>query len=175
MKTMRRSILMLHLVAMLFLLTATPVSAQQSLGDSMFQKGESFKVYMDIEDFEAMKNARPGADATLKVLEHVDRYGDRLINKLTPVYCTVIQRKGPGSFGGGGKLVVQIDSTHSTGGDMVPLRGQFELKGGGKFWPKILFFVGWAVKGSDVKFPEQETDRTWDVVVTEDTPVKYVR
>jgi len=175
MKIARRiSLVMLPFIALALLHVPAAVS-QESLGDSMFQKGESFPVYMDIEDFEAMKTKKAGSHVTIKVLDHVDRYGDRLINKLTPVYCTVLKRKGPGSFGSGGQMKVQIDSTHSTGGDMVPLRGEFELKGGGKIWPKILFFVGWAVHGSDIKFPEKESDRTYNVVVTEDTPVRYVR
>ena len=175
MKTPRHIVTVLLPLAIIFLVSTAVADAQQSLGDSMFQKGESFSVHMDIEDFESLKSGSAGDLATIKVLDHVDRYGDRLINKLTAVHCTVLESKGPGSFGGGAKLIVQIDSTHSSGGDMVPLRGEFELKGGSKTWPKILFFIGWAVKGGDIKFPENEADRTYNVVVREDTPVKFVR
>ncbi|MFH2057230.1 MAG: hypothetical protein ABIJ61_14830, partial [bacterium] len=156
---MRRSILILFAATLLFLMLAVTANAQQSLGDSMFKKGDTFKVRMDIEDFDGLKNSSSGDLVTVKVDDNVERYGDRLISRLSPVYCTVIKRKGPGSFGGGGHLIVQIDSVHSTGGDMVPLRGEIELKGGGKLWPKIIFLVGWAVKGSDITFPENEADR----------------
>jgi hypothetical protein len=175
MKTPRYIVTVLLPIVALVLICSVAAMGQQSLGDSMFKKGDSFKVRMDIEDFDLLKNSSAGDQVTVKVDTSVERYGDRLISRLSPVHCTVLKRKGPGSFGGGAHLIVQIDSAHSTGGDMVPLRGDIELKGGSKTWPKIVFFIGWAVKGGDIEFPENEADRKFDVVVTEETPVKYIR
>jgi hypothetical protein len=147
--------------------------AQQSVGDAIMEKGDSIDIYMSVEDFESIKSKSAGAQVTLKMLENEERRGKVLITKQTPVYCTVIERKKPGSFGSAGKLRMQVDSTHSTAGTVIPLDGEIELKGSKKTWAVIVFFIGWAVKGGDIEFPEGEN--TYKPVVAEETTLQYLR
>jgi hypothetical protein len=152
------------------------VDAQQATGESLLTKGDTILVYVDQEDFEKIKASAPDDIVTMKILENVDRFGNTLITKFTPVYCTIDSRSGGGMYGKPGKMTVEIDSTHSTAGTMIPLKGEAQFKGKGKgvlpYIPPIILF-GWLIKGSDITFPEG--DNVFKPVVEEDTPLEYLR
>jgi hypothetical protein len=157
-----------------FLLQTTPLKA--SKGESLLNKGDSIAVFVDAEDFEAIKAAKKGAVVKLKVLENVVRSGEKLINKGDAVFATVTSRSHGGMYGGAGNAKLTIDSTHSNAKTKVPLRGQMILVGKGKgILPYIppIFLVGWLLKGGDIEFPEGKN--VYKSVVTEDTPVYYQR
>jgi hypothetical protein len=157
-----------------FLLQTTPLKA--SKGESLLNKGDSIAVFVDAEDFEAIKAAKKGAVVKLKVLENVVRSGDKLINKGDAVFATVTGRSHGGMYGGAGNAKLTIDSTHSNAKTKVPLRGQMILVGKGKgilpYIPPIIL-VGWLLKGGDIEFPEGKN--VYKPVVAEDTPVYFQR
>lgn len=152
------------------------VEAQQATGESLLTKGDTILVYVDAEDFETLKGKKIDEIFTIKILDNVDRFGNTLITQFTPVFCTVESHKGGSSFGRGGKFTASIDSTHSTAGTLIPLKGQIVLKGKGKgilpYIPPIIL-VGWLMKGSDIQIPEGEN--VFKPVVTNDTPLEYLR
>ncbi len=160
------------------LLLARMTAQAASRGESLLNKGDSIAVYMDAEDFEAIKAAGKGAVVKLKVLENVVRSGEKLVNKGDPVFATVTERSHGGMYGGAGKAILAIDSTHSNARSKVPLRGTVTIKGKSST-PKtvvsiVLFPIGWLIKGGDIEFPP-EGKNTYKPVVTEDTPVYYQR
>lgn len=147
----------------------------QSLGESMLSKGDSIAVYVDAEDWEAMKSARAGQVVKLKVLDNIMKFDKKLINKGQTVFATMMKRSRGGAYAGGGKLALKIDSTHSTGKTVIPLRGSAEFKGksgaGKKIISIVLFPIGWLIKGGDVEFPEGKN--VFKPVTLEDVPLKY--
>jgi hypothetical protein len=148
--------------------------AQQATGESVLLEGDSIDVYIDMEDFEILKSKQQGDMFEIKILSNVDRYGNTLIGKSTPVYGTVTGRSKGGIYGGAGKLTARIDSTHSTAGTLIPLRGELTLEGSGKkTLAYILFPFGWLIKGNDIRFPEGAN--TFKPVVSGDTPLEYLR
>jgi hypothetical protein len=159
------------------LLFVVAVQAAPSKGESLLNKGDSISVFVDAEDFEAIKAAKKGAVVKLKVLENVVRSGEKLINKGDAVFATVTSRSHGGMYGGAGNAKLTIDSTHSNAKSKVPLRGSVLIKGKSST-PKtivsvVLFPIGWLIKGGDVEFPEGKN--VYKSVVTEDTPVYYQR
>lgn len=151
-------------------------SAAQATGDALLNQGDSIPVYLDQDDFQAMKQSLPGQTVTLKVLENVMRFDQKLVNKQEVVWATMIKRRGGSSFGRNGQMTISFDSTRSSGGTIIPLRGVVELKGEGGGVKKIISYIppwlqGFILKGNDVKFPEGEN--TFKPVVKEDTPVVY--
>lgn len=159
------------------LLSAVAVKAAPSKGESLLNKGDSIAVFVDAEDFEAIKAASKGAKVRLKVLENVVRSGEKLINKGDAVFATVTKRSSGGMYGGAGNATLTIDSTHSNAKSKIPLRGSVSIKGKSST-PKtivsvVLFPIGWLIKGGDIEFPEGKN--VYKSVVTEDTPVYYQR
>ncbi|MCK4857591.1 MAG: hypothetical protein KAT58_06470 [candidate division Zixibacteria bacterium] len=160
-------------LSLAFLISA-PSQAQQAKGEHILMKGDSIHVYVDIEDFEVLRRGSVGVKSTIKVLERVDRHGKILIAAGTLVYCTIAERSRPGMYGGAGKMVISIDSTHSTAGTKIPLKGKATFKGKTKRTIAcILFFYGWNIKGKDVIFPEGKN--VFRPVVRQDTPLEYLR
>lgn len=147
----------------------------QSLGESLLNKGDSISVYVDAEDFEAMKSSRAGQTVKLKILENTVKFDKKLINKGQTVYASVIKRGRGGAYAGGGHMTIKFDSTFSSGKTMIPLRGMAEFKGksgaGKKIISIVLFPIGWLIKGGDIEFPQGKN--VWKPVVTDDTPLKY--
>lgn len=158
------------------LLLKVNAQAAPSKGESLLNRGDSIAIYLDAEDFEAIKAAKKGAVVRLKVLENVVRSGEKLINKGDVVFATVTGRSQGGMYGSAGNAKLTIDSTHSNAKSKVPLKGQVVLAGKGKgilpYIPPIIL-VGWLLKGGDIEFPEGEN--TYKPVVVEDTPVYYQR
>ena len=159
------------------LLPEVTAQAAPSRGESLLNKGDSIAVYVDAEDFEAIKTAKKGAIVKLKVLENVVRSGEKLINKGDAVFATVTGRSHGGMYGGAGNAKLTIDSTHSNAKSKVPLRGSLSIKGKSST-PKtiisvVLFPIGWLIKGGDIEFPEGKN--VYKSAVTEDTPVYYQR
>jgi hypothetical protein len=159
------------------LLLRVTVHAASSKGESLLNKGDSIAVYVDAEDFDAIKNAEKGAIVKLKVLENVVRSGDKLVNKGDAVFATVTGRSRGGMYGGAGNAKLTIDSTHSNAKSKVPLRGSLSIKGKSST-PKtivsvVLFPIGWLIKGEDIEFPEGKN--VYKPVVAEDTPVYFQR
>ncbi len=168
--------LLLVFLSSIFLLKTTAQAA--SKGESLLNKGDSIAVYIDAEDFDAIKASKAGAKVKIKVLDNVVRSGEKLINKGEPVYATLTKRSRGGGYGGGGNITLAIDSTHSSAKTKVPLKGQVTLKGKGAGFIKIFYYVplfpiGWLFKGSDVEFPEGKN--VFKPVVADDTPVYYER
>ncbi len=168
-------IILIGLVA-LALAFCAPNAAAQATGDALLNQGDSIPVYLDQDDFTAMKSARPGQVVTLKVLENVMRFDQKLVNKREVVYATMIKRRGGSSFGRNGMMTINFDSTKSSGGTLIPLRGVVEFKGEGGGVKKIVSYIppwlqGFILKGNDVKFPEGQN--LFKPVVKEDTPVVY--
>ena len=168
-------ILAVMLVAALIGFSA-PQSVAQATGDALLNQGDSIPVYIDKDSFEAMKKARPGQTVTFKVVENVMRFDQKLVNKEETVWGTMFQRRGGSSFGRNGKMVINFDSTKSSGGTTIPLRGVVQLKGEGGGVKKIISYIppwiqGFILKGSDVKFPEGEN--VFKPTVKEDPPVVY--
>lgn len=147
-----------------------------STGESLLNKGDSIAVYVDAEDFEAIKAAETGAKVKIKVLENVVRSGEKLVNKGETVYATVVGRSHGGMYGGAGSAKLVIDSTHSNAKSKIPLKGSITLSGKGKgvlpYIPPIIL-VGWLLKGGDIEFPEGKN--VFKPVVADDTPVYYQR
>jgi hypothetical protein len=150
-----------------------------SKGESLLNKGDSISVYIDQEDFTAIKAAKSGDKVKIKILDNVTRSGEKLINKGQAVYATLTSRSGGRGWGRGGNMVLAIDSTYSSGKSKVPLKGRVTITGKGagvmkivSYVPPIIFF-GWLIKGSDVEFPEGKN--VFKPVVADDTPVYYER
>jgi hypothetical protein len=159
------------------LLLKVTVQAAPSKGESLLNKGDSIAVYVDAEDFDAIKAAKKGAIVKLKVLENVVRSGEKLINKGDAVFATVTGRSHGGMYGGAGNAKLTIDSTYSNAKTRVPLKGQVILAGKGKgilpYIPPIIL-IGWLLKGGDIEPPEGGKN-VYKPVVAEDTPVYYQR
>ncbi len=170
----KKSLIIIAVTAAVLALTWKPVYSQ-SLGESLLNKGDSIAIYVDAEDFEAMKAARAGQTVKLKVLDNIVKFDKKLINKGQTVYASVIKRSRGGAYAGGGNLTLKFDSTFSSGKTMIPLRGSAQLKGKGGAGKKIisivLFPIGWLIKGSDIEFPQGAN--VWKPVVVDDTPLKY--
>lgn len=164
----------LAVLALSLILSSSAVAA--SKGESLLNKGDSIGVYIDAEDFEALKAAKTGATVKIKVLDNIVRSGDKLINKSETVFATVTKRSRGGMYGSAGGATLTIDSTHSNAKTKVPLRGQVTLAGKGKgilpYIPPIIL-VGWLFKGGDIEFPEGKN--VFKPVVAEDTPVYFQR
>jgi hypothetical protein len=167
---------MVAAMAICFLTTPT-ARAQQGKGESLLNKGDSIQVYVDAEDFEALKATKAGDKAKIKILANVERFGKKLIAKSEPVYVTITKRGKGGMYGGTGSLAFRVDSTRSTAKTMIPMKGAVTLKGKGNTVKKVvsivLFPIGWLIKGADVDFPEGKN--VFKSVVTEDTPVDYLK
>ena len=163
-------------LAMLVMVLILKSSASASKGESLFNKGDSIAVYIDAEDFEALKAANAGAVVKLKVLDNIVRSGDKLINKGQIVFATLKTRSRGSMYGGAGNATLAIDSTHTSAKSKVPLRGQISMTGKGKgilpYIPPIIL-VGWLFKGGDIEFPEGKN--VFKPVVAEDTPVYFQR
>lgn len=156
-----------------------PSASAQAVGDALLNRGDSIAVYADSDDFAAMKNARPGQTVRLKVYENFEKFDRKIINRMAPVYASVVKRKKGGAYGSNGNLTIAFDSTHSSAGTKVPLRGVVELKGKGGTMKKVvsivLFPVGWLIKGNDIDSPQGDYVIKPKPTVTEDTPVQYQR
>lgn len=174
MTLIKKSLLIVAVLAALLSLSWKPVYGQ-STGEGLLNKGDSIGVYVDAEDFEAMKAARAGQTVKLKVLDNIVKFEKKLVNKGSTVFATVIKRSHGGAYAGGGNLTLKFDSTMSTGKSAIPLRGSAEFKGksgtGKKIISFVLFPIGWLIKGGDIEFPQGKN--VWKPVVTEDTTVKY--
>jgi hypothetical protein len=95
---------------------------------------------------------RAGTKFTAKVKENVGKAGDTYIYKDDPVFATIDSVKKNGWYGKGAELVVRFDSTFSSGGTIVPLKGKWRDKGKNrKTLAYILFFIGWAIKGKNIE------------------------
>jgi len=170
----KKMMMIFGIIAAVICLTWEHADAQ-SLGESMLTKGDSIAVYVDAEDWEAMKVSREGQVVKMKVLENIVKFDKKLVNKGQSVYATVLKRSRGGAYAGSGKLVLKIDSTHSTGKTMIPLRGGAEFKGKSgadkKVISIVLFPIGWLIKGGDVEFPEGKN--VFKPVTVDDVPLKY--
>jgi hypothetical protein len=168
-------ILAVTVIVMLIAMSA-PKSVAQATGDALLNQGDSIPVYIDKDSFEALKKAMPGQTVTMKVLDNVMRFDQKLVNKQETVYATMIERRGGSSFGRNGKMTINFDSTHSSGGTLIPLRGVVQLKGQGGGIKRIISILppwlqGFVLKGNDVSYPEGKN--FFKPVVKEDTPVVY--
>ena len=174
MNLVKKLLLIIVMTAGILAVSWKPVYSQ-SVGESLLNKGDSIAVYVDAEDFEAMKASRSGQTVKLKVLENVMKFDKKLINKGQIVYASVIKRSKGGAYSGGGNLTIKFDSTKSSGKTTIPLRGTAQLKGksgaGKKIISIVLFPIGWLIKGGDIEFPEGKN--VWKPVVVDDTPLKY--
>lgn len=82
---------------------------------------------------------------------------DIYIYKGDPVFATVESVKKRGWYGKGAELIVRFDSTLSSGGTFIPLKGQLPIKGKNKkTLAYVLFFIGWAIKGKNVQTTGEE-------------------
>jgi hypothetical protein len=174
---MRVRITYLMIAAVCSFLILKPASLLAAKGESLLNKGDSIAVYVDAEDFEAIKAAKAGATVKIKVLENIVRSGEKLVNKGEAVFATVTGRSHGGMYGGAGNAKLAIDSTHSNGKTKIPLRGSITIKGKSST-PKtvisvVLFPIGWLIKGGDIEFPEGKN--VFKPVVADDTPVYYQR
>ncbi|MGB5108025.1 MAG: hypothetical protein WBP29_13875 [Candidatus Zixiibacteriota bacterium] len=174
MNLLKKSLIILAVTAAILTLSWKPVYSQ-SVGESLLNKGDSIAVYVDAEDFEAMKAARSGQTVKLKVLENVMKFDKKLINKGQTVFASVIKRSRGGAYAGSGNMTIKFDSTFSSAKTMIPLRGSAQFKGksgaGKKIISIVLFPIGWLIKGGDIQFPEGKN--VWKPVVVDDTPLKY--
>ena len=174
MTMLKKLLIIVAVTGMILTLTWKPVYSQ-SLGESLLNKGDSISVYVDAEDFEAMKASRSGQTVKLKILDNIAKFDKKLINKGQTVYASVIKRGRGGAYAGKGHMTIKFDSTLSSGKTMVPLRGSAEFKGksgaGKKIISIVLFPIGWLIKGGDIEFPQGAN--VWKPVVADDTPVKY--
>jgi hypothetical protein len=99
-----------------------------------------------------------GTQFTAEVKEEFRKGEDIYIYKGDPVFTTVESVKKPGCYGKGAGLVVRFDSTLSTGGTFIPLKGKLAFKGKGKkTLAYVLFFIGWAIKGKNFQTTGEET------------------
>jgi hypothetical protein len=174
MSLIKKSLIIVGLTAAALAVTWKPVYSQ-SLGESLLNKGDSIAVYVDAEDFEAMKASRAGQTVKLKVLDNIAKFDKKLINKGETVYASVIKRSRGGAYAGGGSIALKFDSTSSSGKTMVPLRGSAVIKGksgaGKKIISIVLFPIGWLIKGGDIEFPQGAN--VWKPVVNDNTTLKY--
>ena len=93
-----------------------------------------------------------------EVAEHFTKGDDIYIYQGDPVIATVESVKKSGWYGKAGELVIRFDSTMSTGGTFIPLKGKLIKKGKSrKMWAYIFFFAGWAIKGKNAQADPEET------------------
>lgn len=173
--TQIRNILIIMAVMATIVALTGKTAYSQSVGESLLNKGDSISVYVDAEDFEAMKSSRAGQTVKLKILDNIVKFDKKLINKGQTVYASVVKRSRGGAYAGSGNMTITFDSTHSSGKTMIPLRGTAQFKGksgaGKKIISIVLFPIGWLIKGGDIEFPQGKN--VWKPVVTDDTPLKY--
>lgn len=103
---------------------------------------------------------KAGTQFTAKVKEDFkkEKGEDIYIYKGDPVFATVEKVKKPGWYGKGGELVIRFDSTMSSGGTFIPLKGELKFKGKGrKTWAYVFFFIGWAIHGKNAEVKAEET------------------
>jgi hypothetical protein len=87
-----------------------------------------------------------------EVAEQFTKGEDVYIYQGDPVIATVESVKKPGWYGRAGELVIRFDSTMSTGGTFIPLKGKVIEKGKSRrMWACIFFFVGWAINGKNAQ------------------------
>ena len=92
-----------------------------------------------------------------EVAEQFTKGEDIYIYQGDPVIATVESVKKSGWYGRGGELVIRFDSTMSTGGTFIPLKGKLIEKGKSrKMWAYIFFFVGWAINGKNAQAGPEE-------------------
>ena len=70
MMLVKKMLIIVAVVAAILTLTWKPVYSQ-SVGESLLNKGDSISVYVDAEDFEAMKQSRAGQTVKLKILDNI--------------------------------------------------------------------------------------------------------
>ena len=160
------------------LLLRVTVQAAPSKGESLLNKGDSIAVYVDAEDFDAIKAAKKGAIVKLKVLENVVRSGEKLINKGDRGICNCHRAQPRRDV----RRRRQRQADHrfdpfQRQEQSAPQRSSLSIKGKSST-PKtiisvVLFPIGWLIKGGDIEFPEGKN--VYKPVVAEDTPVYYQR
>ncbi len=137
-------------------LTLFLVSPARSALKGRLYKGDEVKVKLGSQI--NTDTIKVGTQFTAEVNEEFRQGEDIYIYKGDPVFATVELVKKPGWYGKGAGLVVRFDSTLSTGGTFIPLKGRLAFKGKGKkTLAYVLFFIGWAIKGKNVQTTGDET------------------
>lgn len=132
---------------------ASPASATLK---ARLYKGEEVKVVLHCQI--NTDTIKVGTQFRAKVKEEFKKGDDIYIYKGDPVFATVESVKKPGWYGRGAELVIRFDSTLSTGGTFIPLKGKLTFKGKNKkTLAYVLFFIGWAIKGKNVQTKGDES------------------
>lgn len=110
-----------------------------------------------------------GTQFRAKVRTQFEKGGDIYIYEGDPVFATVESVKKRGWYGKGAELIVRFDSTLSSGGTFIPLKGQLPIRGKNrKTLAYLLFFMGWAIKGKNVQTTGEEpyaTEVPVDIII----------
>lgn len=152
-------IFFLLVIFMVINLTPLFVSPTHAFLKARMYKGEEVKVILGCQI--STDTIKAGTQFLAKVNEDFKKGDDIFIYKGDPVFATVVKVKKPGWYGKGSELVIRFDSTMSSGGTFVPLKGQKIIKGKGrKTIACVLFFIGWAIKGRNTETTGAETTVT---------------
>ena len=139
------------LAAVVLVTNLTPflIASAQGLVGRLY-KGDKVEVVLGCQV--NTDTVRIGTQFTAKVKAAFQKGEDVYIYEGDPVFATVESVKKRGWYGRGADLVVRFDSTLSSGGTFVPLKGHLSLRGKDKrTLAYVLFFVGWAIKGKNVQ------------------------
>ena len=146
------------------------IPSAQALQGRLY-KGDRVEVVLGCQINTDMIQA--GTQFTAKVKRAFQKGEDIYIYEGDPVFATVESVKKRGWYGRGAELVVRFDSTLSSGGTFVPLKGQLRFEGKGKkTLAYVLFFIGWAIKGKNVQTTGGESCVT-EVNVTDHIDVEF--
>ena len=145
-----RQLFFLLAIFVLMNLTSLFVSPTHAYLKARMYKGEEVKVILGCQI--STDTIKAGSQFLAKVSDDFKKGDDIFIYKGDPVFATVEKVKKPGWYGKGSELVIRFDSTMSSGGTFVPLKGQLKSKGKGrKTLAYTLFFIGWAIKGKNTE------------------------
>ncbi|MFQ6032389.1 MAG: hypothetical protein ACE5K2_05645 [Candidatus Zixiibacteriota bacterium] len=137
-------------------LTSSLVSPARAILKGRLYKGDKVTVKLGCQI--GTDTIKVGTQFTAEVKEEFRKGEDVYIYKGDPVFATVESVKKPGWYGRGAELVIRFDSTLSTGGTFIPLKGKLTLKGKNKkTLAYVLFFIGWAIKGKNVQTKGDES------------------
>jgi hypothetical protein len=153
-----RLLFLVVILAVTYLTTLLVAPAHAYLKARMY-KGEEVKVLLGCQI--STDTVKAGSQFLAKVNEDFKKGDDIFIYKGDPVFATVAKVKKPGWYGKGSELVIRFDSTMSSGGTFVPLKGELKCKGKGrKTIAYALFFIGWAIKGKNAETTPADTTTT---------------
>jgi hypothetical protein len=146
---LRRFAFFLTAVVLVANLISFVIPSAQALVGRLY-KGDKVEAVLDCQI--STDTVKVGTQFMARVNKAFEKGEDIYIYEGDPVFATVESVKKPGCYGKGAELIVRFDSTLSSGGTFVPLKGRLTFKGKGKrTLACVLFFIGWAIKGRHVQ------------------------